>query len=110
MTKGPQIREEDLPPTLYFLKLHGTSAPQIREGNVPPPLRSGAEDSFIKIPAGVTLEEAEKIIITKTLAGFNGNKSEAAKALNISRKTLHRKLAEWDMVATAVDFDDAAEE
>ncbi|MDR2490209.1 MAG: sigma-54 dependent transcriptional regulator [Spirochaetaceae bacterium] len=110
MTKGPQIREEDLPPTLYFLKLHGASAPRIREGTVPPTLRSAAKDEFIQIPAGITMEEAEKIIITKTLDGFNGNKSEAAKALNISRKTLHRKLAEWDTDAAAVNSADAAGE
>ncbi|MDR2600879.1 MAG: sigma-54 dependent transcriptional regulator [Spirochaetaceae bacterium] len=77
MTKGSLIKEEDLPPTL----------------------RSVAEDGYIQIPTGITLEEAEKIIITKTLSGLNGNKSETAKTLDIGRKTLHRKLAQWGAAA-----------
>jgi DNA-binding NtrC family response regulator len=74
MTKGPMITEEDLPPTL----------------------RSVVEDGWILIPAGSTMDKAEEIIIRKTLASQNGNKSETAKILNIGRKTLHRKLIEWD--------------
>ena len=45
--------------------------------------------------ASQTLEEAEKAKILSTLELYNGNKSRAAEALGISRRTLHRKLNEW---------------
>jgi DNA-binding NtrC family response regulator len=41
------------------------------------------------------MDESEKIIIRDTLSLVKGNKSRAAELLDISRKTLHRKLAEW---------------
>lgn len=42
-----------------------------------------------------TLEEAERGIILQTLKAVNDNKSEAAKRLGISRKTLHIKLKKY---------------
>jgi DNA-binding NtrC family response regulator len=74
MCKGRLITEEDLPPTI----------------------RSATESGWIRIPSGTPLVKAEEIIIRETLAAQKGNKSVAAKVLNIGRKTLHRKLAEFD--------------
>ena len=45
----------------------------------------------------LTLEKAEKAIILKTIETVNGNKSEAARRLGITRKTLHKKLKEYGM-------------
>ncbi|MBW1784306.1 MAG: sigma-54-dependent Fis family transcriptional regulator [Deltaproteobacteria bacterium] len=44
---------------------------------------------------GVSLEDMEKETILKTLASANGNKSEAARRLGITRKTLHKKLKKY---------------
>ncbi len=43
----------------------------------------------------VLLEEVEKETILKTLASTAGNKSEAARRLGITRKTLHKKLKKY---------------
>jgi two-component system response regulator HydG len=43
----------------------------------------------------VPLEEVEKETILKTLAAAAGNKSEAARRLGITRKTLHKKLKKY---------------
>ena len=51
----------------------------------------------ISIPVGITLEDAEKIIIQENLAVNKGNKSKTADILGIGRKTLHRKLQEYGM-------------
>ncbi|WP_028313728.1 sigma-54-dependent transcriptional regulator [Desulfatibacillum aliphaticivorans] len=43
-----------------------------------------------------SLEEVEKKAILATLKAVDGNKSEAARRLGITRKTLHSKLAKYD--------------
>jgi DNA-binding NtrC family response regulator len=42
-----------------------------------------------------SLQEVEKRHILSIMAATSGNKTEAARRLNISRKTLERKYAEW---------------
>ncbi|MCP5268760.1 MAG: sigma-54-dependent Fis family transcriptional regulator [Zoogloeaceae bacterium] len=43
----------------------------------------------------MTLAEVEKRHILRVLSAVDGNKSEAARRLDVSRKTLERKCAEW---------------
>ena len=43
----------------------------------------------------LTLEEIEQEIIRKTLKKFNSNRRKTAKALNISERTLYRKINEY---------------
>jgi DNA-binding NtrC family response regulator len=54
------------------------------------------------IPEGLDLplEEVEKRYILRMLDACAGNKSEAARRLGVSRKTLERKCAEWDESVT----------
>ena len=40
----------------------------------------------------LTLEEVEKLVIQKALTRFDGNVSQAAKALGLSRSALYRRL------------------
>jgi two-component system response regulator HydG len=44
------------------------------------------------------LEEIEKKAILNTLQAANGNKSEAARRLGITRKTLHKKLKAYGVM------------
>ena len=46
----------------------------------------------VSVPVGTTIEEAERLLILKTLASANNNKTRAAEILGISLKTLHNKL------------------
>jgi len=58
---------------------------------------SGAEHSGTGAPGvlspGMTVDEAERQLITITLAHTGGNKTRAAGMLGISLKTLHNKLS-----------------
>lgn len=75
MCSGDEIRLEDLPNSVQL---------------------KGAEQA-ISIPIGIPMNEAEKIIIQENLAANNGNKSKTADILGIGRKTLHRKLEEYNI-------------
>lgn len=73
MSQGDTIQVEDLPPTIA---------------------ESRGENS-VHIPLGITMAEAEKVIILENLAFFKGNKSKTADSLGIGRKTIHRKLDDY---------------
>jgi two-component system response regulator HydG len=47
------------------------------------------------IPSDLPLDEVEKTTILKTLESAGGNKSEAARRLGITRRTLHKKLKKY---------------
>jgi DNA-binding NtrC family response regulator len=67
----------------------------ISEQDLPSFITEKDELSFLRLPAGLPLAEAEKRLILFTLQNTGGNKTRAAEVLNIGRKTLHRKLAEY---------------
>ena len=56
---------------------------------------SPAEES---LTGALSLEEVERATILKTLSRSGGNKSEAARRLGITRKTLHKKLKKYGMM------------
>jgi transcriptional regulator with PAS, ATPase and Fis domain len=56
----------------------------------------------VHLGVGTTVEEAEKLLILKTLQSTNNNKTRAAEILGISLKTLHNKLKEYGRPQDAV--------
>jgi DNA-binding NtrC family response regulator len=57
---------------------------------------TSADDAdAVHLGVGTTVEEAEKLLILKTLEATNNNKTKAADILGISLKTLHNKLKEY---------------
>ena len=70
---------------------------EIKLEDLPRALRTQSEEKTISIPIGITMDEAEKIIIQENLAANKGNKSRTADILGIGRKTLHRKLEELNI-------------
>ncbi len=53
----------------------------------------------ILLPAGTSLQDAEKLLIQESLRNNDNNISRTARILNISRRTLHRKLNEYNINA-----------
>ena len=53
-------------------------------------------DTIVKVQIGTSIDEAEKQLILKTLDELDGNKSEAAKVLGISLKTLYNRLNDYE--------------
>lgn len=60
--------------------------------DLPPEISQASGDLTISVPLGITLEEAEKIIIEQNLAANKGNKTKTAEILGIERKTLANKI------------------
>jgi len=78
VARGELLAPADLPPAIQ---------------NLP----AGKEDAEIPFPAGISLQEAEKALILKTLEDAGGNRSRAAEILGINRRTLQMKLKEYGM-------------
>jgi transcriptional regulator with PAS, ATPase and Fis domain len=76
-------------------------APLVEQRHLPPNFGSSVlkvsagSGEGIHLDVGTTVEEAEKMLIVKTLAATNNNKTRAAEILGISLKTLHNKLKEY---------------
>jgi len=51
----------------------------------------------IRIDAGLTVDEMEKRMIIQALEKTGGNRTKAAEQLGISRRTLHRKLNQYEL-------------
>ncbi len=54
----------------------------------------------IQLEVGATVDDAERMLIFKTLESTHNNKTRAAEILGISLKTLHNKLREYGNAAT----------
>ncbi|WP_022660091.1 sigma 54-interacting transcriptional regulator [Desulfovibrio desulfuricans] len=76
---GEYIGERELPPSIV-------GDPSVNDG----------KESYGAL-VGLSLEEAEKIVIMKTVEACEGNKSEAARRLGITRKTLQTKLIHYEL-------------
>jgi transcriptional regulator with PAS, ATPase and Fis domain len=62
----------------------------------------------VHLGVGTTVEEAEKLLILKTLQATSNNKTRAAEILGISLKTLHNKLKEYGRPQDAVLAEDGS--
>lgn len=81
------------------------SGNEITLEDLPPAVARNSSENSISVPFGISLEEAEKIIIQQNLASNKNNKSRTADILGIGRKTLQRKLSEWGEEGEAADGD-----
>jgi DNA-binding NtrC family response regulator len=71
-------------------------------GHLPPnfgkaqPLAPPVDDaSLVPVRVGNTVDEAERLLIMRTLESTGQNKTRAAEILGVSLKTLHNKLKEY---------------
>ena len=68
--------------------------------DLPPHVRAGEGALLTASPiaaAPATMMEAEKDLIVRTLKETHGNRSEAARRMGMARRTLHRKLHEYQL-------------
>jgi DNA-binding NtrC family response regulator len=68
----------------------------VEASDLPLNVQNASKDSSVEIPLGSSMEEAEKAVILATLAYCKGNRTQAAEVLGIGRKTLFRKLQDYE--------------
>jgi DNA-binding NtrC family response regulator len=68
-------------------------------GTAQPP--ETAIGNLLTLTLGSTVDEAEKALIEFTLGHMNNNKTQAAKVLGISLKTLHCKIKRYKSLTQA---------
>jgi DNA-binding NtrC family response regulator len=94
LVEGPLVRVEDLPPFLSAVRRPvEAQAAQATDGEVDP--------FTAALARGLTLAELERDYIMKVLAAEGGNKTRAAQRLGLDRKTLYRKLEEYNASGAA---------
>jgi two-component system, NtrC family, response regulator AtoC len=92
LATGPKITLRDLPSTIRHWHPDDTSA---KPGGAS--AANALRGVATSIPGTLNLEATERLMITQALEQSNGNRTLAAKKLGISRRTLHRKLKEWNL-------------
>jgi DNA-binding NtrC family response regulator len=66
--------------------------------DIPALIRGSADLTKIAVVRqGMTVEEAERQLIIQALKEMNGNRTQAAAKIGMSRRTLHRKLKKYDL-------------
>jgi len=91
IASGRQIELDDLPDTIARAALGPDSHARFeRSASV------GATGNGLAIELPATMDEIEKKVIEATLDYTDGDKSRAARLLNIGRKTLYRKLEQFE--------------
>jgi transcriptional regulator with GAF, ATPase, and Fis domain len=88
IASGRQIEIDDLPAAV-------TGSDSLRSGTVGERSRATFDGSSMKIELPTSMNEIERRAIEATLEHTDGDKSRAARLLNIGRKTLYRKLEQY---------------
>jgi DNA-binding NtrC family response regulator len=104
VAKGAQIRLCDLPSSITKGRDVDVTPD---EGHTPPaPLAPAlgfaadskdANEDVVSLRVGVSLEQAIRELILRTLEATGNNKSHAARILGISSKTIYNKVREWEV-------------
>ncbi len=68
---------------------------QLSPADLPKYLLKQEQSNTLALPIGTTVDEAERLLILRTLEAHNNNKTHAAETLGISLKTLHNKLERY---------------
>ncbi len=82
MADGEQLNEPDLPEEILETAVGANSSPAI--------------------PTGLTMDDLERLAIASALERFEGNRTHAADALQISVRTLQRKLATYESLGKPI--------
>ncbi len=64
-------------------------------GKSQPAANLASDASMVPVHVGTTVDEAERLLILRTVEATGQNKTRAAEILGVSLKTLHNKIKEY---------------
>jgi len=88
LRRGGSLTEYDLEPK-FRGDVPGVAAAGTSNGN------SGTTPAAVPSGNSLSVEENEKRLLREALIKARGNRTKAAELMGVSRRTLHRKLAQW---------------
>jgi DNA-binding NtrC family response regulator len=90
---GPELRPEHFPPDV----LDGAAGPARSAGESPNGSATAESGDQFVVRLGVTVDDVQKELITRTLRHEGGNKTRAARILGLSLKTIHNKARKYGL-------------
>jgi len=97
--RGPELSEYDLEPKFRnagFVEARGGASSSVGEGSAVADVEATTQRHFSMAPNRLlSIEENEKRLLHEALIKSRGNRTKAAALMGVSRRTLHRKLAQW---------------
>jgi len=94
MNHGVRVEKEMLPPALRGAEPIAADTPRAAPPASDAALREST-DAGGWVPAGLSLEAIERVVMETTIARCGGSIPEAARALGVSPSTIYRKRAAW---------------
>jgi len=91
LREGDEITLDKVPPNIRSKAETGVSIVSSFTSETP------SSENAILLSPGTSLQDAERLLIEETLRNNNFNISQAARILDISRRTLHRKINEYNI-------------
>jgi len=97
--RGPELSEYDLEPKFRnagFAEVQAGASSLVGEGGTEAEVGAATQRHFSMAPNRLlSIEENEKRLLHEALIKSRGNRTKAAALMGVSRRTLHRKLAQW---------------
>ena len=95
LRRGGKLSEYDLDPKFRGVASAADFTRIVMTPTSQPPTGGGASGPMTNAGPSLSVEDNEKHLLREALIKSRGNRTQAAKLMGISRRTLHRKIAQW---------------
>lgn len=95
LRRGGKLSEYDLDPKFRGVASAADFTRIVMSPTSQPPTGGGASGPMTNAGPSLSVEDNEKHLLREALIKSRGNRTQAAQLMGISRRTLHRKIAQW---------------
>ena len=95
LRRGGKLSEYDLDPKFRGVAAAADFTRIVINPTSQPPTGGGASGPVTNAGPSLSVEDNEKHLLREALIKSRGNRTQAAQLMGVSRRTLHRKIAQW---------------